>query len=1388
MILPIAVSLFVLLYSNLTTADYVGTAVNRILLDPASLPVAVDGFQVNDEISYILETTPSDTGSTVGTGAWATAYMPDGVVVVNAELVIPSGGGYINIPAKDVGLMAEDCGARGCDRWTEIAGSLDHAPLGPGQQDTGIFYSIDPRTVQLATALIAEPSGSGDQNIWNQWDYDQVLAFGAKTGALLGNGGQGDTALVSTDSGVTWKGTGSPVAGPETFYTNDYNPDCDGSSTDLYDDAQCVGPWQRIKYDNAKISALAGGVALAPATTAINILVNNAVLTSAGHEFAVDGALPAATNAVRFVHGVRRLGDIEYARVTFKIVDAAAFAQSVFVDQDFCLDGTGSDTDKPGKNPGDTPRGAQDNIFRYYEGNPHSCYNGSSDANFAKLGRFVNGVPSVGANLAPGDIISYELVFTNTSADSLYDITFTDTATLNLDLIAPGDPECAYGSYNSIPIGAIFDEASLPGAADWSAFPLLAAGDSVSVFVCARAAAGLTLGEQVKNTSGATYRLLPLDSPEPELISTTLGTVSSQLAGAIYSDRDSSGTLTAGDLGLGGVKVELWDDSTGTVVGELDAGDTLLREGITASDGTYEFNGFFGNLLVAATDPTGYSSTGDEDNGTDCATGNGCNVIGRIVLANDEKSVNNDFFDFTPSASDLSLVNSVDNPTAVVGSTVTFTVVLTNDGPDAATNISVSDLLPAGFSYTPNSMTGGDSRDETSAPTLVWGINTLANGQSTTLTFQATVNASGNYVNTAEVTGSDQGDSDSSVNNDDGDQSEDDEDSATVSPTAPPPPPPISDLSLVNSVDNPTAVVGSTVTFTVVLTNDGPDTATNISVTDLLPAGFSYTPSSMAGGDSRDETSAPTLVWGINTLANGQSTTLTFQATVNASGNYVNTAEVTGSDQGDSDSSVNNDDGDQSEDDEDSATVSPAAAPPAPPPPPPISDLSLVNSVDNPTAVVGSTVTFTVVLTNDGPDTATNISVTDLLPAGFSYTPSSMAGGDSRDETSAPTLVWGVNTLANGQSTTLTFQATVNASGNYVNTAEVTGSDQGDSDSSVNNDDGDQSEDDEDSATVSPAAAPPAPPPPPPISDLSLVNSVDNPTAVVGSTVTFTVVLTNDGPDTATNISVSDLLPAGFSYTPSSMAGGDSRDETSAPTLVWGINTLANGQSTTLTFQATVNASGNYVNTAEVTGSDQGDSDSSVNNDDGDQSEDDEGSATVSPAAAPPPPVASISITANPVCVNDTPYLDYEITPMGFTPDNLATVEWIGSDNIVVETLTDQPLTGGRLLWPGAAVDADGNPTDWPGWDFVGGEWVAVPTTVRPGATVRISVNPSDSVVVAYPPATPACNTNPPSNSTAADADSPPRSTAQAVPTMPVHLLAFLALGIGYIARQGLRR
>ena len=53
----------------------------------------------------------------------------------------------------------------------------------------------------------------------------------------------------------------------------------------------------------------------------------------------------------------------------------------------------------------------------------------------------------------------------------------------------------------------------------------------------------------------------------------------------------------------------------------------------------------------------------------------------------------------TPQQADLSVTKTVSDATPNVGDQITFTVTLSNSGPDAATGVQVTDLLPAGLTF-----------------------------------------------------------------------------------------------------------------------------------------------------------------------------------------------------------------------------------------------------------------------------------------------------------------------------------------------------------------------------------------------------------------------------------------------------------------------------------------------------------------------------------------------------------------------------------------------------------------------------------------------------------------------------------------------------------------
>jgi uncharacterized repeat protein (TIGR01451 family) len=128
----------------------------------------------------------------------------------------------------------------------------------------------------------------------------------------------------------------------------------------------------------------------------------------------------------------------------------------------------------------------------------------------------------------------------------------------------------------------------------------------------------------------------------------------------------------------------------------------------------------------------------------------------------------------------------------------------------------------------------------------------------------------------------------------------------------------------------------------------------------------------------------------------------------------------------------------------------------------------------------------------------------------------------------------------------------------------------------------------------------------------------------------------------------------------------------------------------------------------------------------------------------------TLTVTAAPICVRDTPFVDYNANVLGLGAPNGVTVTWQKLSGEVVRVLTGQPLSG-RLLWPGAAVDPSGNPVAWPGWAFVDGEWVPINDGLRPDMRIVFEVNPTAQAMVSYPPATPACNANPPSVSNVPD-------------------------------------
>jgi uncharacterized repeat protein (TIGR01451 family) len=229
---------------------------------------------------------------------------------------------------------------------------------------------------------------------------------------------------------------------------------------------------------------------------------------------------------------------------------------------------------------------------------------------------------------------------------------------------------------------------------------------------------------------------------------------------------------------------------------------------------------------------------------------------------------------------------SAKSPTSSPGGTNTYTITVTNPN-DAPVQIgSISDTLPAGFSYVAGSTRGDVIGDPAiSGQTLTWSaiegplVIVPADG-SRSLSFDVRVAAApGTYLNDATATAS----------------------GYTIQPTGPTAPIKVLAAPTVSkTADERSTPAGGTNGYTITLANPN-DVAVSIdSVSDTLPAGFGYVAGSTSGAVTTNPTiTGQTLRWAavegslLMVPANG-TRTIAFDATVATTpGEYFNEASAT---------------------------------------------------------------------------------------------------------------------------------------------------------------------------------------------------------------------------------------------------------------------------------------------------------------------------------------------------------------------------------------------------------------------------------------------------------------------------------------------------------------
>ena len=385
---------------------------------------------------------------------------------------------------------------------------------------------------------------------------------------------------------------------------------------------------------------------------------------------------------------------------------------------------------------------------------------------------------------------------------------------------------------------------------------------------------------------------------------------------------------------------------------------------------------------------------------------------------------------------------------------------------------------------------------------------------------------------------------------------------ATAGVTAAAGPLQLADLSVTKTGPG-TATPGTDFSYAITVTNNGPDTSQNVSLTDVVP-GFttfvSFTQNSgpafgcalpAVGGSG-------TVACTIASLSNGSSAafTLTVHLNPDVTGGQIvsNFATV-------NETTADTNTGNNTARADTTALVS--------------SDVS-VTTTGPATASPNTDISYLVTVTNSGPSSA-SVVLDDSTPFSAGFVSFSQNSGPAFGCTVPPvgTQQGNVNCNSVGlmpPGTSSVFTLTVHVhpltpDGTVItNTAgvHVVG---GSFDPNNSNDSSSAS------TTVSISA------------DIAVMKTVDNPSPNVGNNVTFTVTAKNNGPLNATGVVVTDPLPAGLTFVSASASQGGYTSGSG----VWSVGSLASGATATLQIVATVTQAGPHTNTATKTAEDQQD-------------------------------------------------------------------------------------------------------------------------------------------------------------------------------------------------------